>query len=108
MKNTGRRRPSARNLLEDVMAMQITSTNRAFSPTEMLKKARLSSFVGTVVEWYDFFIYGTAAALVFGKLFFPQSSALAGTMAAFGTFAVGFAACPLGGVLFGHFGDRLG
>lgn len=78
------------------------------SNPSMLRKARLSSFIGTVIEWYDFFIYGTAAALVFGKLFFPETSTLAGTMAAFGTFAVGFIARPLGGIVFGHFGDRLG
>jgi MFS family permease len=61
-----------------------------------------------VLEWYDFFLYGFTAALVFGKLFFPTYSPIAGTMASFGTFAVGFVARPLGGVLFGHFGDRLG
>ncbi|MGH3314745.1 MAG: MFS transporter [Nocardioidaceae bacterium] len=64
--------------------------------------------VGTIIEWYDFFIYGTAAALVFGPLFFPGSSSLAGTMAAFATYAVGFAVRPLGGAVFGHFGDKLG
>jgi MFS transporter, MHS family, shikimate and dehydroshikimate transport protein len=74
----------------------------------MLKRARLSSFIGTVIEWYDFFIYGTAAALVFGRLFFPQSSPLAGSMAALGTFAAGFVARPIGGVIFGHFGDKIG
>ncbi|HWM00683.1 MAG TPA: MFS transporter [Nocardioidaceae bacterium] len=64
--------------------------------------------VGTIIEWYDFFIYGTAAALVFGPLFFPGTSSLAGTMAAFATYAVGFAVRPLGGAVFGHFGDKLG
>ena len=67
-----------------------------------------ASVLGTVIEWYDFLIYGTAAALVFNKLFFPGISPAAGTMAAFGTYAVGFAARPLGGIVFGHFGDRLG
>ena len=62
----------------------------------------------SAVEWYDFFIFGTAAALVFGKLFFPSFSPVAGTLASFGTFAVGFVARPLGAVLFGHFGDRAG
>jgi MFS transporter, MHS family, shikimate and dehydroshikimate transport protein len=90
------------------MTMQIAATSGLVDRAGMLRKARLSSFIGTVIEWYDFFIYGTAAALVFGKLFFPQSSSLAGTMAAFGTFAVGFVARPLGGIIFGHFGDRLG
>jgi metabolite-proton symporter len=93
---------------EEVMTMQIVATSGLVDRAGMLRKARLSSFIGTVIEWYDFFIYGTAAALVFGKLFFPQSSSLAGTMAAFGTFAVGFVARPLGGIIFGHFGDRLG
>ena len=64
--------------------------------------------IGTSIEWYDFFLYGTAAALVFPKLFFPDSSAYAGTLAAFATYAVGFAARPVGGVVFGHFGDKYG
>ncbi|MEQ1861565.1 MAG: MFS transporter [Chthoniobacteraceae bacterium] len=68
----------------------------------------LASFIGTTVEWYDFFLYGTAAALVFNKLFFPTFDPLAGTMAAFATYAVGFFARPIGGIVFGHFGDRLG
>jgi MFS transporter, MHS family, shikimate and dehydroshikimate transport protein len=67
-----------------------------------------ASVLGTVVEWYDFLIYGTAAALVFNKLFFPSFAPAAGTIAALGTYAVGFAARPLGGIVFGHFGDRLG
>jgi metabolite-proton symporter len=73
-----------------------------------LRKVVAASFIGTTIEWYDFFLYGTAAALVFGDLFFPGSSPLIGTLSAFGTFAVGFAARPLGGVVFGHFGDRVG
>ena len=68
----------------------------------------LASFIGTTIEWYDFFLYGTAAALVFNKLFFPNVDPLVGTMAAFGTSAVGFVARPLGGVIFGHYGDKLG
>jgi metabolite-proton symporter len=67
-----------------------------------------ASVFGTVVEWYDFLIYGTAAALVFNKLFFPGFDPATGTLAAFGTYAVGFAARPLGGIVFGHFGDRIG
>ena len=67
-----------------------------------------ASVLGTVIEWYDFLIYGTAAALVFNKLFFPSFAPAAGTLAAFGTYAVGFAARPLGGIVFGHFGDRIG
>lgn len=68
----------------------------------------LASFVGTSIEWYDFFLYGTAAALVFGKLFFPSLDPLAATMASFGTYAVGFFARPLGAIVFGHYGDRIG
>ncbi|MEV7393642.1 MULTISPECIES: MFS transporter [unclassified Streptomyces] len=67
-----------------------------------------ASLVGTAIEFYDFFVYGTAAALVLGPLFFPTFSSLAGTLAAFGTFGVGFVARPLGSVLFGHIGDRRG
>ena len=68
----------------------------------------MASFVGTAVEWYDYFIYGTAAAIVFGPLFFPRFSAPAGTMAAFASYAVGFLARPLGAVVMGHYGDRVG
>jgi MFS family permease len=68
----------------------------------------LASLVGTTVEWYDFFLYATAASLVFPKLFFPAHDEVVGTLLAFGTFAVGFVARPIGGVLFGHIGDRLG
>jgi MFS transporter, MHS family, shikimate and dehydroshikimate transport protein len=71
-------------------------------------KVAIASFIGTAIEWYDFFLYGTAAALVFNKLFFPSFDALTGTLASFATFAVGFVARPLGGVVFGHFGDKLG
>jgi MFS transporter, MHS family, shikimate and dehydroshikimate transport protein len=76
-------------------------------------RARLNSIVfascfGTIIEWYDFLIYATAAALVFNKAFFPTFDPLAGTLAALGSYAVGFLARPLGGALFGHFGDRLG
>jgi MHS family shikimate/dehydroshikimate transporter-like MFS transporter len=72
------------------------------------RKVALASLVGTTIEWFDFFIYGTAAALVFGKLFFPSASPTAGTIAAFGTFAAGFLARPFGGAVFAHFGDRVG
>jgi MFS family permease len=72
------------------------------------KRVLASAFVGTTIEWYDFYLYGTAAALVFNVQFFPQSSALAGVLASFATFAVGFFARPLGGVIAGHLGDRIG
>ncbi|MFI1869751.1 MFS transporter [Streptomyces jumonjinensis] len=67
-----------------------------------------ASLIGTTVEWYDFFLYGSAAALVFNTLFFPTSDPLVGTLIAFVTYAIGFAARPLGGVVFGHFGDKIG
>lgn len=74
-----------------------------------LRKVVGASMAGTVVEWYEFFLYGTAATLVFGKLFFPQTgNELDGVIAAFATYAVGFIARPLGGVVFGHIGDRIG
>jgi len=76
--------------------------------TSSIRQVALASFIGTAIEWYDFFLYGTAAALVFGTLFFPDFSPLAGTLLAFSTYAVGFLARPLGGVVFGHFGDRIG
>jgi len=67
-----------------------------------------AGLIGSSLEWYDFFIYATAAALVFGKLFFPNASPLMGTLLAFSTFWAGFIARPLGGVVFGHFGDKVG
>src|SRR5215510_3897924 len=73
-----------------------------------VRRVVLASFIGTMIEWYDFFLYGTAAALVFNKLFFPKLDPFAGTMASYATYAVGFAARPLGAVVFGHFGDRMG
>ena len=67
-----------------------------------------ASLIGTTIEWYDFFLYGSAAALVFNTLFFPDSDPLVGTLLSFLTYAVGFAARPIGGVVFGHFGDKIG
>ncbi|GGC30510.1 shikimate transporter [Brevibacterium sediminis] len=72
------------------------------------RRAAAGSFIGAVVEWYDFLLYGIVAALAFGELFFPGYSDRAGTLAAFATFGVGFIFRPLGGIIFGHFGDRLG
>lgn len=73
-----------------------------------LRRVILASFIGTAIEWYDYFLYGTAAALVFNELFFPTFDPAAGTMASFALYSVGFFARPLGGVVFGHFGDRIG
>src|ERR1700726_455050 len=73
-----------------------------------LRKAVIAATVGTTIEWYDFFIYGTAAGLVFGKLYFPNESPLAATLAAFGTYFIGFVGRPIGAAIFGHYGDRIG
>src|SRR5215510_13356660 len=73
-----------------------------------IRLVALASLIGTSIEWYDFFLYNTAAALVFNKLFFPTFDPFAGTLAAFGTYTVGFAARPIGGIVIGHFGDQLG
>ncbi|KXX60419.1 MFS transporter [Rhodococcus sp. LB1] len=81
---------------------------RADSRHAQLRKVALSSLLGTVIEYYDFLLYSTMAALVFGRLFFPSSNPAVSTIAAFGTLAAGYVARPLGGLLFGHFGDRLG
>ncbi|WP_394844236.1 MHS family MFS transporter [Pendulispora brunnea] len=78
------------------------------SDKRAIVKVAVASFVGTAIEWYDFFLYGTAAALVFNKLFFPKFDPLMGTLLSFATFAVGFVARPVGGVVFGHYGDRIG
>ena len=76
--------------------------------TSSIKTVAAASFIGTTIEWYDFFLYGTAAALVFNELFFPTFNPAAGTVAAFATFGVGFFARPFAGVVFGHFGDKVG
>ena len=82
------------------------STNE---PQEVsVRRVVLASFIGTTIEWYDFFIYGTAAALVFNRLFFPEFDDLTGTMFSYATFALGFFARPIGGIVIGHYGDRLG
>jgi metabolite-proton symporter len=73
-----------------------------------LRKAVVASTIGTAIEWYDFFLYGTAAGLVFGKLFFPNEDPLSATLLSFGTYFVGFAARPVGAAIFGHYGDRIG
>src|SRR5262245_19603786 len=73
-----------------------------------IRQVAVASFIGTAIEWYDFYLYGTSAALVFPKLFFPELSLLTATLASFATFGVAFIARPIGGVVFGHFGDRIG
>jgi metabolite-proton symporter len=76
--------------------------------TSSVRLVAVASFIGTTIEWYDFFLYGTAAALVFNRLFFPTFDPLMGTLAAFGTYAVGFFARPFGGIVIGHYGDKIG
>ena len=71
-------------------------------------RAAAAAFIGTMIEWYDFYIYATAVALVFGELYFPSGDRFVSTMASFATFAVGFFARPLGGIIFGHLGDKIG
>jgi metabolite-proton symporter len=86
--------------MTSVAAGQLTRRNRV--------RAVAASTVGTTIEWYDFFLYGTAAALVFPEVFFPTTSHAAGVLLSFGTYTVGFAARPVGAAIFGHFGDRVG
>src|SRR5687768_15297599 len=80
----------------------------AAAQTTPLRRVIMSSLIGTTIEWYDFFLYGSAAALVFGHLFFPSDDPITGTFLALGTYALGFVARPVGGIVFGHFGDRVG
>src|SRR6201994_1462704 len=91
--------------------MSTTTVTGAFSEAEhsaQLRKAVVAATVGTTIEWYDFFIYGTAAGLVFPKLFFPNADPLTGTLAAFSTYFIGFVGRPIGAAIFGHYGDRIG
>ena len=84
------------------------STSKATAGRTSPFKVAMASFIGTTIEYYDFFIYGTAAALVFPQLFFPEATPVMGTLLSFATFGVGFLARPVGGIIFGHFGDRVG
>ncbi|MFF9640251.1 MFS transporter [Kitasatospora aureofaciens] len=81
---------------------------RGSTASSSLPRVVAASLIGTTIEWYDYFLYGTAAALVFGKLFFPNTDPLTGTLLSFLTYAIGFAARPIGALVFGHFGDRIG
>ncbi len=82
--------------------------NMSVTEPRVLRRVALSSLLGTAIEYYDFLVYGTMSALVFGLVFFPDSDPAVATIAAFGTLAAGYVARPLGGILFGHFGDRVG
>src|SRR5512132_2450167 len=86
----------------------INGTLSASEHSAQLRKAVIASTVGTAIEWYDFFLYGTAAGLIFGKLYFPNEDALTATLAAFGTYFIGFVGRPIGAAIFGHYGDRIG
>ena len=91
--------------------MAITATYETLSASDhstQLRKAVIASTIGTAIEWYDFFIYGTAAGLIFGKVFFPNEDPLTATLAAFGTYFIGFVGRPVGAAIFGHYGDRIG
>ena len=91
--------------------MAVATTYPSLSDSEhsaQLRKAVIASTIGTTIEWYDFFLYGTAAGLVFGKLYFPNQNPLSATLLAFGTYFIGFAARPVGAAIFGHYGDRIG
>jgi len=91
--------------------MAVTGTHSELSDAQHsaeLRKAVIAATVGTTIEWYDFFIYGTAAGLIFPKLFFPNEDPLTGTLAAFGTYFIGFVGRPIGAAIFGHYGDRIG
>src|SRR6266568_2764143 len=94
---------------EIAMAMATTlGTLPAAEHSAQLRKAVIASTIGTTIEWYDFFIYGTAAGLIFGKLYFPNEDPLTATLAAFGTYFIGFVGRPIGAAIFGHYGDRIG
>jgi len=80
----------------------------AGTQTGSVRTVAIASLIGTTIEWYDFFLYGTAAALVFNRLFFPTFDPLVGTLAAFGGYTVGFVARPIGGIVIGHYGDKIG
>src|SRR6266480_6300204 len=75
---------------------------------QQVVRAMVASAVGTSIEWYDFFLYGVAAALVFPQKYFPRSDPFVGTLLSFSTYFVGFAARPVGAAIFGHYGDRVG
>jgi metabolite-proton symporter len=87
---------------------QLCEMSSASDQSANLRKAVIASTIGTTIEWYDFFLYGTAAGLVFGKLYFPHENPLTATLAAFGTYFVGFVGRPIGAAIFGHYGDRIG
>src|SRR5262249_4586181 len=85
-----------------------TSTINNAGHRQQLRRAVLAATMGPAIEWYDFFLYSTVTGLVFARLYFPKADPLVGTLEAFGVYAVGFLARPIGAAIFGHYGDRLG
>src|SRR5690242_8589138 len=99
-------RPPARR--RPMSTTAVTSTLSQAEHDAQLRRAVIASTIGTSIEWYDFFLYGTAAGLIFGKLYFPHENPLAATLAAFATYFIGFVGRPIGAAIFGHYGDRIG
>jgi MFS family permease len=102
------RAPNAKNKGGPMAATTTYATLSESEHSAQLRKAVIVATIGTTIEWYDFFLYGTAAGLVFGKLYFPNEDPLTATLLSFTTFFVGFAARPVGAAIFGHYGDRIG
>ena len=88
--------------------MTAATTSFAAPSERNVRRVVFASLIGATIEWYDFFLYGVVAGIVFNKLYFPAGNEYVSTMLAYATFAVGFLARPLGGVIFGHFGDKIG
>src|SRR4051794_900060 len=89
-------------------AIAINSSGPDAANAKHAKRAVIAATIGTMIEWYDFYLYGLVAALVFGKLYFPSQDPYAATLLSFSTFFLGFIARPFGAALFGHYGDRIG
>ena len=98
----------ATSTAEITATAQISESETDDARRKRLRTVVAASLLGTTIEWYDFFLYATAAGLVFNTAFFPDQSSFVGTLLSFATFAVGFVVRPIGGVVFGHIGDRIG
>jgi len=106
--NNNKNKPTGGTMAADISSTSETDPQSQAHVEASMRKVALTALAGTSIEWYDFFLYATAAALVFPSAFFPDSTPTIGLILSFGTFAFGFIARPLGGILFGHFGDRIG
>jgi MFS family permease len=93
---------------ETETSLDITHHSRGGQSPHSSRRVAFASLIGTTIEWYDFFIFGTAAALIFNEVFFPSFDPVTGTLAAFASFSVGFIARPFGGAVFAHYGDTIG